>query len=135
MQYYVGTWTCVAGVVGRPTVKGTQTFALDSGVMRSWVSVPAQGKMKPFAFSNATTYDAKNRRYVQTSLDNDASWSVSFAKPWTGNTEQWTDHASDSGKLTRGQNVRNNRNTYTFFGYPTLTATKPYFKATCKRSS
>jgi hypothetical protein len=136
MQYYVGTWSCLAGSVGRPPAKATATFAIDSGVMRQWVSVPAQGKMtKPYVLSIATNYDAKNRHYVQTFLDNDAGWSVSFAKPWTGNTEQWTDQSTADGKLGHSQTVRTSRNTFTFAGYPTLTATKPNFKGTCNRSS
>ena len=136
MQYYVGAWSCVAGTIGRPPVKATATYSLDSGVMREWVVVPAQQKMKrAYSISFAVTYDPKHRRYVQTTLDNDASWSISYAKPWTGNTEQWTDQSNDEGKPTRNQTVRTNANSFTFTGYPSLTATKPNFKGTCNRTS
>jgi hypothetical protein len=136
MQYYVGTWSCVAGNVGQPTSKATATFAIDSGLMREWVVVPAQGKMtKPYVLEITTSYDAKNGRYVETQLDNLAGWSVSFAKPWTGNTEQWTDHSSSADKLGHGQTVRTNQNSFAFMSYPTLTATQPNFKGSCTRSS
>ncbi len=135
MQYYVGTWSCVAGNVGQPSVKATATFTMDSGLMREWVVVPAQGKMtKPYVINIATSYDAKNGRYAETQIDNLAGWSVSFAKPWTGNTEHWTDQAN-SGKLGHGQTVRTNQNSFAFMSYPTVTSTKPNFKGTCTRSS
>jgi hypothetical protein len=136
MQYYVGTWSCMAGNVGQPPSKATATYTIDSGLMREWVVVPAQGKMtKPYMLSIATSYDAKKGRYVDTQVDNLAGWTVSFAPPWTGNTEQWTDQASSTGKLGHGQTVRTNRNSFSFVGYPTITATKPDFKGTCTRSS
>jgi hypothetical protein len=136
MQYYVGTWSCVAGNVGQTPSKATVTYALTSGLMSGTVVVPAQGKMtKTFVVNIDTSYDAKNGRYVQTQLDNLAGWSVSFAKPWTGNTEQWTDQASSTGKLGHGQTVRTNQNSFAFMGYATMTATKPNFKGACTRSS
>ena len=45
MQYYVGTWSCMAGSIGTPPSKATSTYTLDGGIMRQWVEVPAQGKM------------------------------------------------------------------------------------------
>jgi hypothetical protein len=136
MQYYVGSWSCTAGDVGQTPSKATATYTLDSGVLHGFVLVPAQGKMtKPYAFSAATTYDSKNDRYVQTTLDNLSVWSVAYAKPWTGNTEMWMDHASSSGKLTHGTTVRTNTNSFSFAGYPTLTSSTPNFKGSCTRSS
>lgn len=136
MRYYVGTWSCVAGPIGRPPVKATATYSLDSGILREWVAVPVQGKMKkPYTISFAITYEAKHRRYVQATLDNDASWSISYAKPWTGNTEQWMDQSNDQGKPARSQTIRTNANSFAFTGYPTLTATKPNFTGMCHRSS
>jgi hypothetical protein len=135
MQYYVGTWSCVAAQTGQPTVNATATYVADSGVLRSWVVVPVQGQMKgPYALSSTTTYDAQNSRYVQTSLDNGASWDVSTAKPWTGTTEQWAD-LSTSGKPGRAEVVRTDSNTFTLSGYETPTSPAPNFKVTCKRSS
>lgn len=136
MQYYVGTWSCQAGPIGSPPNTATATFTIDSGVMRQWVLVPAQGKMKsPYVLSIATTYDAKNGRYVEALLDNGANWTVSFAQPWTGNTEQWTDQSSSDGKLGHSQTVRTDQNSFTFTGYPTVTSTTPVFQGTCNRSS
>ncbi len=136
LQYYVGTWSCEAGTVGQPATKATATYALDSGVLRGWIVVPAQGKMtKPYSFSSATSYDAKDGRYVQSTLDNDAVWSVSFAKPWTGETELWIDHTTSNGKLTHGETVRTSATAFSFSSYPTLTSTKANFKGTCTRSS
>jgi hypothetical protein len=136
MQYYVGTWACLGGPVGVPPQKATLTYTIDSAVLRQWVAVPAQGKMKtPYAVSFDTTYDAKKGRYVSTSLDNLAAWSVSVAKPWTGSTERWTDIATNDGKLGHGTVVRTDENDFVYTGYPTVTSTKPNFKVTCKRSS
>jgi hypothetical protein len=136
MQYYVGTWSCQAGPIGSPPSTATATFTIDSGVMRQWVAVPAQGKMtSSYALSIATTYDPKNGRYVETFLDNMGNWTISFAQPWTGNTEQWTDQSSNDGKLGRSQTVRTDQNSFTFTSYPTVTSTKPVFQGTCNRSS
>jgi hypothetical protein len=136
LQYYVGTWSCMAGPVGSPPSTATATYTIDSGVMREWVVVPPQGKMtSTYALNIATTYDAKNGRYVETFLDNTSGWSVSFAQPWTGNTEQWTDQSTSTGKLGHGQTIRTDQNSFTFTGYPTVDSTQPDFKGTCKRSS
>ena len=134
MQYYVGTWSCVAGPVGKAPAKATATYTLDAGLMRSWVYVPAQATMKTaYAFSTVGSYDRKTRRYIQTSNDNTSAWTVSAAKPWMGNTERWTDQASSDGKLGRTETIRT-KNSFSFAGYPTVTATKPVFKGSCKRS-
>jgi hypothetical protein len=136
LQYYVGTWSCMAGPIGSPPSTATASYTIDSGVMREWVVVPVQGKMtSPYVLSIATTYDAKNGRYVETFLDNTAGWSVSFAQPWTGNTEQWTDQSTYNGKLGRSQTIRTDQNSFTFTGYPSVSSTQPDFQGTCNRSS
>lgn len=135
MQYYVGNWACLAGPIGAPTVKATATFVSESGVLRQWVFVPVMGKMKgPYAIAFSVTYDASKRRYVQTLLDNSAEWGVSVAKPWSGNTEQWTDIATSDGKLGHTQVVRSGKDAFIVTGYG-ASSTKPNFKASCKRSS
>jgi len=135
MQYYVGTWTCTGGMTGQAPAKATLTNTLDSGVMRQWIVVPPQGKMKmQYTLSVAVTYDAKNGRYVQTGLDNQAGWWVSYAKPFTGNTEQWADHMNNTGKLGRSEVMRSDQNSYVYTGYDTMAATKPNFKTACRRS-
>ncbi|MGA8535044.1 MAG: hypothetical protein WB615_13130 [Candidatus Tumulicola sp.] len=136
MQYYVGTWSCTAGPVGSPPSSATATYTLDSGVVRGWIVVPPQGQMtSPYVITTAASYDTKNGRYVKTQLDSEAAWSVSTAVPWSGNTEQWTDTATNDGKLHRGQTVRTDQNSFTFTAYPAPTATQPDFQGTCTRSS
>ncbi len=136
LQYYVGTWNCMAGDVGKPASKATATFTLDSGVLRQWVVVPPSGKMKTeYAINITEAYDAKNKRYVQTGLGNDGNWWVDYAKPWTGNTEQWVDHANSVPPMGHSTTVRTDQNHFSFQAYPSMTATKPGFKGTCTRSS
>ena len=136
MQYYVGTWACQAGPPGSPPSNATVTYTLDSGVLREWVLVPAQGKMTtPFALSIAITYDQKNGRYVQTLIDSQGGWSISYATPWTGNTEQWIDQATMDGKPGHGQTVRTDQTSFSFTDYPTPTSMQAVFQGTCNRSS
>jgi hypothetical protein len=135
LQYYVGTWSCQAGAIGRPVSKSTVTYTVDSGLLREWVYVPVQGKMTaPYLNSIATSYDAEKHHYVQTGMDNNGFWWVSYAEPWTGNTEHWTNHASADNNIRRYEWVRTNRNTFRFTEYPSRTATKPVFRGSCKRS-
>ena len=136
MQYYVGTWSCQAGPPGSPPSTATATFTLDSGVLHEWVLVPPQGKMTtPYALSIATAYDQKNARYVQTEVDSLSDWSVSYATPWTGNTEQWTDQATHDNKPGHSQTVRTNQNSFSFTAYPTPSSMQVVFQGTCNRSS
>lgn len=136
MQYYVGAWSCMAAPTGQPKQKATATYSMDDGVLRMWVVVPKQGKMKSdYAFQSAMVYDAKAGRYVQSNLDTQAAWSISTAKPWSGNTEVWYDKQSNDGKLGRGETVRTNQSSFSFESYPSATSTKPSFGGTCTRSS
>jgi hypothetical protein len=135
MQYYVGNWACVSSAAGETPDKAASSFTLESGLLRQTVTVAPQGKMKtPYILSIATTYDSKNGRYVQTGLDNIAGWWISYAKPWSGDTEEWADHANSTGKLGHGSTVRS-QNNFTITAYETMTATKPSFKVTCTRST
>jgi hypothetical protein len=134
LQYYVGTWSCRAGAIGKVASKSTAIYTFDSGLLHEWVDVPLQGKMTtPYLNSIATSYDAIKRRYVQTGMDNEGFWWVSFAQPWTGNTEQWVNHASSDNVTRHYTWVRTNRNSFSFTEYPSPTATKPDFKGTCSR--
>ena len=136
LQYYVGTWSCQAGAIGKLSKKSTVIYTFDSGILREWVDVPPQGTMAtPYLNSIATSYDANKGHYVQTGMDNEGFWWVSFAEPWTGNTEQWTNHASSDNNIRSYKWVRTNRNTFSFTEYPSRTATKPDFGGTCSRSS
>lgn len=136
MQYYVGSWTCHGGMTADPPTKATSTYTMDGNVLRQWVVVAAGGKMtQPYYVAFALSYDAKNHRYSQAGVDNMGNWWVSYAPPFTGNAEHWTDTASSSGKLGWGQGVRVDQNTSTYTGYETKTSTKPNFKVTCTRNS
>jgi hypothetical protein len=135
MQYYVGSWSCVGTQTGQQPTKATLTFTLDDSLLREWILVPAQGKMKaPYALAVVTSYDPKHSRYIQTNNDNTSVWSVAYAQAFSGNTEQWVDHANSSGKLGHGTLVRTDQNTFNYTGYPALTG-KPNFKAICHRST
>ena len=134
LQYYAGTWSCRAGVIGRPAVKSTVTYTFNSGLLHEWVDVPPQGKMtKPYLNSIATSYDSERGNYVQTGTDNQGFWWVSFAEPWTGKTEEWTNRVASDNRIRRYQWVRISQNSYSFAEYPSLTATTPDFKGTCGR--
>jgi hypothetical protein len=133
MQYYVGAWTCTAA--GEPDSNSTANYTIENGVMRDLVIVPAQGKMtSPYQLEIVTTFDPKNNRYVQTSLDNQATWAVSFAKPFTGKTEEWANSATFDGKLGRVEVVRNDGNAFDIIGYSTMSQTKPDYKVSCHRT-
>jgi hypothetical protein len=136
MQFYVGSWKCTGGAPGEAPTTASLTNTLDDGVLHESIAVPPQGKMKsPYMLSISTTYDAKHARYVQTGLDNQAAWWVGYAKPWTGSTEKWIDHANSSGKPGRTEFVRTGVNGYTITGYATIAAAKSNFKVTCSRST
>jgi hypothetical protein len=134
MTYYVGTWTCLGGPVGVPPAKATLTYVMNGSILNQNVSVPVQpGISSALTFSFSLSYDGAKGQYVQTALDESGSWSVSSAKPWTGNTEEWTDVSSADGKLGRGEAVRTDQTHYTFTGYPTLSGSAPNFKVSCLR--
>lgn len=133
MQYYVGTWTCSAA--GEPDSNATSTYAIENGTMTESVVIPPQSKMtSAYQLVIVVTFDVKNNRYVKTLLDNQATWSVSFAKPFSGNTEAWADTVTNDGKLGRSDIVRTDRNTFDISGYSTISQTKPDYKVTCHRS-
>ena len=135
LQYYVGTWSCMGGTVGRPQSHATLTYTLQNGILNSTVAVPRQNGMKtPYFSSSSTTYDAKNNRYIQGGVSNDPS---SYTGMWTlsGNVETTRDTWVSNGKPGHGQTIRTSQNMFSFTGYPTMTSMKPNFKATCHRST
>lgn len=133
LQYYVGTWSCMAGNVGETPSKATATYTMMSGLLHETVNVPPSGKMKTaYVASGSFIYDGKNHRYIETWIGNDAGWSVSYAKPWSGSTETWDDVQNSSGKLGRTVIVRT-PNRFDFTGYTTIASSKPVFKGYCTR--
>src|SRR5579864_835370 len=92
MQYYVGSWMCTGGATGHPA-KGSIQYQMDGSALRDTVVAEATpGKVSRAWLTVETKYDAANHRYVNTAFDN-GGWDVSWASPWTGNTEHWTDHS------------------------------------------
>ena len=133
-DYYVGTWACVGGPTSFPPVKATFVGVMDAGLMRQTVSVPVQKGIKvPISQTMVVSYDGKGH-YNQAPIENDGSWEVSQAPPWTGNTEIWTDLATADGKLGHGQTVRTDQNHFTFTGFGASGST-PVFTVTCQRQS
>jgi hypothetical protein len=135
MQYYVGTWSCLTGSVGRTTYKTVEIYTIESGIMREVYLTPVQGSMKkPYALNLLTAYDSKNERYVAAYLDDGGDWTIADIT-LNGNVEQWAYRFDNTGKITgRGTVIRSDHNHFTFTSYPTLAATKPDFKEVCERS-
>jgi hypothetical protein len=132
MQYYVGSWTCVGGVVGKKSTTANVRYWLDNGLMRQWVGISGQGMMKAYELNATTTWDPKNGRYVQAGLDTDAQWWISYGKV-SGSSETWTEHATASGKLGRDEVSRTSDSAFTFASFETIAASKPYFRVVCKK--
>ncbi len=133
-QYYVGSWSCLGGSTGEKPSKATLTYTIDSNLMHNHIVVAPSGKMtQQYVLDISTTYDAKHGRYVQSGLDNAAASWVSYAKPFSGTTENWTDQFNTSGKLGRSVTERVNNNMFTITNYD-MSGAKPTFKATCNRS-
>ncbi|HEY6449530.1 MAG TPA: hypothetical protein VIX60_02495 [Candidatus Cybelea sp.] len=117
MHHYVGTWTCTGCEIEQPSEKATVTFTLDSGLLREWIVLPPQGRMKnPYSISAAFSYDSKNDRFSQAGPHNVSESWVSYAKPWNGDTEEWTDHQNSAGKLGRSQIACTGHDTYLYPG-------------------
>jgi hypothetical protein len=127
MQYYVGTWSCTGGTIGKKPLHATINYTMDGKVLQSWIHV-SDGYVQ----SDSLTYDSKNDRYVSAGVANDNTWFVSYVT-LNGNTETSADHANSSGKLRRGTTVRTNTS-FTFTGYPAMSGGKADFKATCQKS-
>jgi hypothetical protein len=65
-------------------------------------------------------------------MDNDATWYVSVANPWKGNTIHWIDLAT-SAKPSRWEMTRIDGSTFTISSFATLADAAPSYTATCKR--
>lgn len=135
MQYYVGTWNCSAGSIGKPASKATATYTYDSGMLTETIKVAPDAKMKvPYMIGAITSWDAKHGRYVQAWNDGAGNWSIAYAKPWTGNSETWVDHMNMSQPLGRSVTTRDSHDKFSFLGYHTVTAPKPDFMGSCTRA-
>jgi hypothetical protein len=128
MQYYVGTWSCTGGSVGKPPGHATLKYTMNGDVLQAWIQAP-----KGYVESSATTYDSKNDRYVDAGVANDSTWFVTY-RTISGNTETSVDHATTDGKLGHGITVRTGSANFTYAGYPTASGGKADFKATCQKA-
>jgi len=81
-------------------------FVIDSESMREWDAAQVQGQTNQYSISKSFVYDARNNRWVQTQVDDQGLWHVSYLKPWTGNTEEWLDQSGFDGKLGRDETAR-----------------------------
>jgi len=136
LKYYVGSWSCMAAQTGEKPMHADATYTLDSGLLREFITVPATGKMKyPYTLQIAEHYDAKNHRFVDVGLGNDGGWWVSYAKPWSGSTESWTDHATNDNKLGRGETTRDSANQFSFMNWDKVVGGKVVFKGSCTRNA
>jgi hypothetical protein len=128
MQYYVGSWSCTGGTIGKKTLHATIKYTMDGDVLQDWIHV-SDGYVQ----SSSLSYDSKNDRYVNAGVANDNTWFVNYTT-LSGNTETGIDHARSDGKLGRGITVRTSSTSFTYTGYPNASAAKPDFKATCQKS-
>ena len=133
LQFYVGTWSCLERKASGPPLSSTFTFAIESNLMRQWISRPKQGSMQvPYVVNSKFAYDATRHRYVQTEMDNDATWYVSIAEPWQGDTIRWVDLAT-STKLSRWEMTRINNTTFTVESFSKVSDKTPNYTVRCKR--
>jgi hypothetical protein len=133
LQFYVGRWSCLERKASDPPLSSTFTFAIESNLMRQWIARPKQGSMQaPYVVNSTFAYDATRHRYVQTEMDNDATWYVSIAEPWQGNTIRWVDLAT-STKLSRWEMTRINHTTFTVESFAKVSDKTPNYTASCKR--
>jgi hypothetical protein len=86
----------------------------------------------PYVANSTFAYDATRHRYVQTEMDNDATWYVSTAEPWQGNTIRWVDLAT-STKLSRWEMTRINNTNFTVKSFAKVSDKTPNYTASCKR--
>jgi hypothetical protein len=128
MQYYVGTWSCTGGPIGKKPLHATIKYTLDGNILQNWIHV-SDG----YVSSGSLVYDSKKDGYVSTGAANDGSWSVSHGT-LNGNTETFVDDANSTGKLGRGVTVRNSSSSFTYTGYPTASGGTANFKAACQKS-
>ena len=131
--FYVGRWSCLERKASDPPLSSTFTFAIEPNLMRQWIARPKQGSMQaPYVVNATFAYDATRHRYVQTEMDNDATWYVSIAEPWQGNTIRWVDLAT-STKLSRWEMTRVDNTTFTVQSFAKVSDKTPNYTASCKR--
>jgi hypothetical protein len=131
-NYYVGAWACVGGAAELPPVTGWVTYEMDGSALRSAVAVPVQKRMTRAWLTVETKFDAAKNVYVDTAFDN-GGWDVSWARPWSGNTEEWVDRSTATGKLGRDRVTRIDGKTFVHTRYQSLTGSDVDFRIKCTR--
>jgi hypothetical protein len=133
LQFYVGKWSCLERKASDPPLSSKFTFAMESNLMRQWIARAKQGSMQaPYVVNSTFAYDATRHRYVQTEMDSDATWYVSAAEPWHGNTIRWVDLAT-STKLSRWEMTRINDTAFTVESFAKPGDKTPNYTASCER--
>ncbi|MGP8100016.1 MAG: hypothetical protein ACLQHL_04490 [Candidatus Cybelea sp.] len=127
MKYYVGTWSCTGGPIGKQPFHFRLRYAMNGGILQSWLS--ANGYVQ----SGSLTYDSKNDRYINAAVANDGTWFVAYATI-SGTAESSIDHVTSEGKLGRLIIVRTSNTSFASTGYPAVSDGKAFFKATCRKS-
>jgi hypothetical protein len=128
MQYYVGSWSCTGGTIGKKMLHASLKYTMDGDILQNWIHV-SDGYVQ----SGSISYDSKNDRYVNAGVANDNTWFVNYMT-LSGNTETSVDHATADGKLGHGVTVRTSNTSFTYTGYPTVSGGNPNFKASCQKS-
>jgi hypothetical protein len=127
MQYYVGTWSCTGGLIGKQPFHFTVTYAMNGAILRSWLSA------KGYVQSGSLAYDSKNHRYINAAVANDGTWFVAYATV-SGTTESSIDHVTSDGKLGRLMIMRTSNTSFTSTGYSAISGGKVFLEATCRKS-
>jgi hypothetical protein len=128
MQYYVGTWSCAGGIIGKQPLHFMLRYTMSGGVLRSWLSA------KGYVQSGSLTYDPKNHRYINAAVANDGTWFVAYATI-SGTAESSVDHVTNDGKLGRLIIVRISSTRFASTGYSRVSNGEAFSKAACQKSS
>jgi hypothetical protein len=85
---------------------------------------PIPGQTALYSISKSIAWDAKNSRWVQTQVDNQGQWRVSYLKP-----------SSSDGKLGRDETVRTGANEFGFCSYASPSDATASMVGKCMRST
>ena len=127
MRYFVGTWSCTGGTIGKQPFHFTIRYTMSGDILRSWLLA------KGYVQSASLTLDSKNHRYINAAVANDGTWFVAYATI-SGQTETSIDHVTSDGKLGRLRIVRTSSTTFASTGYSAVSGGKALIEATCRKS-
>jgi hypothetical protein len=127
LQYYVGTWSCTSGAIGKQPFHFTAKYAMNGDILQSRLY------SKEFVQGSSLTYDSKNHRYIDAAVLNDGTWFVAYATI-SGRTETSIDHVTSDGKLGRLIIVRTSSTSFDSTIYSAVSGGKALIKSTCRKS-